>query len=153
MRGHPGRNCRCSQQHWFEHILQRSKYSPDSRPLHASADRSASSQCFVREYFVRGQLPKTESGPALRYGSARAMTRMYASFAQCPVLNVMVKGEVQSPPRGGVVRVQLAYSKHSVESRALTHLESIGLEMRLSSPWVGCRPMGTQKTKMANQAR
>jgi hypothetical protein len=36
-----------------------------------------------------------------------------ASFAQCPVLNVMVKGEVQSPPRGGMVRVQLVYSKHS----------------------------------------
>jgi hypothetical protein len=36
-----------------------------------------------------------------------------ASFAQCPVLNVMVKGEVQSPPPGGVVRVQLVYSKHS----------------------------------------
>jgi hypothetical protein len=36
-----------------------------------------------------------------------------ASFAQCPVLDVMVKGEVQSPPRGGVVRVQLVYSKHS----------------------------------------
>jgi hypothetical protein len=28
-------------------------------------------------------------------------------------LNVMVKGEVQSPPPGGVVRVQLVYSKHS----------------------------------------
>jgi hypothetical protein len=38
-----------------------------------------------------------------------------ASFAQCPVLNVMVKGEVQSPPRSGVVRVQLVYSKHSKE--------------------------------------
>ena len=36
-----------------------------------------------------------------------------ASFAQCPVLNVMVTGEVQSPPRDGVVRVQLVYSKHS----------------------------------------
>jgi len=35
------------------------------------------------------------------------------SFAQCPVLNVMVKGEVQGRPRGGVVRVQLVYSKHS----------------------------------------
>ena len=36
-----------------------------------------------------------------------------ASFAQCPVLNVMVKGQVQGCPRGGVVRVQLVYSKHS----------------------------------------
>jgi len=36
-----------------------------------------------------------------------------ASLAQCPILNVMVKGEIQSPPRSGVVRVQLLYSKHS----------------------------------------
>ena len=36
-----------------------------------------------------------------------------ASFAQCPVLNMMVKGQVQGCPRGGVVRVQLVYSKHS----------------------------------------
>jgi hypothetical protein len=36
-----------------------------------------------------------------------------ASFAQCPILNVMVKGEIQGRPRGGVVRVQLVYSKHS----------------------------------------
>jgi len=36
-----------------------------------------------------------------------------AWFGQCPVLNVMVKGEVQSAPRGAVVRVQLVYSKHS----------------------------------------
>jgi len=36
-----------------------------------------------------------------------------AALAQCPILNVMVKGEVQSPPRGSVVRVQLVYSKRS----------------------------------------
>lgn len=42
-----------------------------------------------------------------------ALVGTTASFAQCPVLNVMVKGEVQSLPRGGVVRVQLVYSKHS----------------------------------------
>ncbi len=35
------------------------------------------------------------------------------SLAQCPILNMMVKGEVHGPPRGGVVRVQLVYSKHS----------------------------------------
>ena len=44
--------------------------------------------------------------------SAYAFVGNTVSFAQCPILNVMVKGEVQSPPRGGVVRVQLVYSKH-----------------------------------------
>ena len=36
-------------------------------------------------------------------------------LAQCGILNVMVKGQVQRPPRGGVVRVQLVYLKHSKE--------------------------------------
>ena len=45
--------------------------------------------------------------------STYALVGTTKSFAQCAVLNVMVKGEVQNPPRGGVVRVQLVYSKHS----------------------------------------
>jgi hypothetical protein len=36
-------------------------------------------------------------------------------LAQRGILNVMVKGQVQRPPRGGVVRVQLVYLKHSKE--------------------------------------
>jgi hypothetical protein len=45
--------------------------------------------------------------------SAYAFVGNPVSFAQCPVLNVMVKGEVQNSPRGGLVRVQLVYSRHS----------------------------------------
>lgn len=45
--------------------------------------------------------------------SAYAFLGNTVSFGQCPVLNVMVKGEVESPPHGGVVRVQLVYSRHS----------------------------------------
>jgi hypothetical protein len=45
--------------------------------------------------------------------SIYAFVETTASFAQCPVLNVMVKGQVQGRPRGGLVRVQLVYSKHS----------------------------------------
>lgn len=36
-----------------------------------------------------------------------------ASFAQCPVVNVMVQGDVENPPHDGVVRVQLIFSQHS----------------------------------------
>ncbi len=37
--------------------------------------------------------------------SVFALIETTVSFAQCSVLNVLVIGEVQSPPRGSVVRV------------------------------------------------
>ncbi len=35
------------------------------------------------------------------------------SPAQCPILYAVVKGQVERPPRGATVRVQLVYSKHA----------------------------------------
>jgi hypothetical protein len=62
-------------------------------------------------------ISKTLAG--ILFLSVYAFVGSTASFAQCPVLNVMVKGEVQGRPRGGLVRVQLVYSKHSVENPLL----------------------------------
>jgi len=57
LRGHLGRKSGWTQQHRFKHILQRAKHDFDSRPPHASSARSAYSQYFVREFFVRCQVP------------------------------------------------------------------------------------------------
>src|SRR5215469_6875733 len=60
-----------------------------------------------------------------------------ASFAQCSVLNVMVKGEVQSPPRGGVVRVQLVYRKHSKDQNGESGEETLENEsFRIQIPFL-----------------
>ena len=59
------------------------------------------------------------------------------SFAQCPVLNVMVKGEVQSPPRGSVVRVQLVYRKHSKDQEGASGEEKLENEsFRIEIPFL-----------------
>jgi hypothetical protein len=71
--------------------------------------------CGVKSQLYEVTMPfgisKTLAG--ILFLSIYAFVGSTESFAQCPVLNVMVKGEVQGRPRGGVVRVQLVYSKHS----------------------------------------
>ena len=60
-----------------------------------------------------------------------------ASFAQCSVLNVLVKGDVQSPPRGGVVRVQLVYRKHSKDQNGESGEETLENEsFRIQIPFL-----------------
>ena len=60
-----------------------------------------------------------------------------ASFAQCFVLNVLAKGEVQGPPRGGVVRVQLVYRKHAKDQNGESGEETLENEsFRIQIPFL-----------------
>jgi hypothetical protein len=67
------------------------------------------------------------------------------TFGSLPCLSN--RAQLANPPTGTVQREserRVLTPFHSVESRALTHLDSMGaLEARFSSQWVGRRPMET----------